>query len=96
MHGKKRRLHALRGRKCQLQHEKGTFANIPLSYDEGAKTLTIGARRGILPGMAAQRSFRVVWVRKDQPTAWAPDAAPAQTVPYAGRTLTVIGLTQKV
>ncbi|TPG65941.1 TIM-barrel domain-containing protein [Hymenobacter nivis] len=70
-------------------YEKGAFANIPLSYDENAKTLTIGARQGTFPGMAAQRSFRVVWVRKDRPTAWGPDAAAAQTVTYAGSAVTV-------
>lgn len=70
-------------------YEKGAFATIPLGYDEAAKTLTIGARRGTFPGMAAQRTFRVVWVRKDRPTPWAPDDAPAQTVTYAGSALTV-------
>ena len=70
-------------------YEKGAFANIPLRYDEAAKPLTIGARRGTFPGMAAQHTFRVVWVRKDRPAPWAPDAAPAQTVTYAGSALTV-------
>ncbi len=70
-------------------YEKGAFANIPLRYDEAAKTLTIGARQGTFTGMVAQRTFRVVWVRKDRPTAWAPDAAAAQSVIYAGNALTV-------
>jgi alpha-D-xyloside xylohydrolase len=70
-------------------YEKGAFATIPLNYDEGTKTLTIGERQGSFPGMVAQRTFRVVWVTKDRPTAWQPDAAAAQSVPYAGHALSV-------
>jgi alpha-D-xyloside xylohydrolase len=70
-------------------YEKGAFATISLNYDEGTKTLTIGERQGSFPGMVAQRTFRVVWVTKDRPTAWQPDAAAAQSVPYAGHALSV-------
>ena len=70
-------------------YEQGAFTNIPLRYDEAARTLTIGARQGSFPGMAARRTFRVVWVRKDRPTPWDLDAVPAQTVAYDGTAATV-------
>jgi alpha-D-xyloside xylohydrolase len=70
-------------------YEKGAFANIPLRYDEAAKTLTIGARQGTFPGMLTERKFQIVWVGKTRPVAWNPDAAPTQTVTYTGEAQTV-------
>ncbi|MGB7168781.1 MAG: TIM-barrel domain-containing protein [Acidobacteriaceae bacterium] len=43
-------------------YEKGEYATIPLHWDDATSTLTIGARQGHYPGMAAQRTFRVVLV----------------------------------
>ncbi|HEX8507544.1 MAG TPA: TIM-barrel domain-containing protein [Hymenobacter sp.] len=70
-------------------YEKGAFATIPTTYDERTKTLTIGERKGTFAGMPTQRTFRVVWVSKDRPTAFNPDAAPAKTVAYSGSAVTV-------
>ena len=70
-------------------YEKGAFATIPLSYDEKAKTLTIGERKGSFPGMVAQRTFNVVWISQGKPVAWNPEAPSAQKVPYSGAAVTV-------
>ena len=70
-------------------YEKGAFATIPLRYEEKTKTLTIGQRAGTFPGMIAQRTFRVVWVGRTKPVAYAPDTAPAQSVAYTGQAVTV-------
>jgi alpha-D-xyloside xylohydrolase len=43
-------------------YEHGAYATIPLSWDEASATLTIGARSGSYPGMAAQKKFQIVWV----------------------------------
>jgi len=43
-------------------YQKGAHATIALHWDEGAKTLTIGARQGSFPGMLKERTFRVVVV----------------------------------
>ena len=69
-------------------YEKGAFANIPLSYNEKTKTLTVGERQGTFPGMVAQRTFRVVWVSKDKPTAFNLDATPATILSYSGSLVT--------
>jgi alpha-D-xyloside xylohydrolase len=45
-------------------YEKGTHATIAMHWDDGAKTLTIGAREGSYPGMPVGRTFRVVLVGK--------------------------------
>jgi alpha-D-xyloside xylohydrolase len=70
-------------------YEKGAFANIPLSYSEASKTLTIGERKGTFPGMLAQRTFRVVWVSKDKAAAYDPDATSASSIAYSGAAVTV-------
>ncbi|SFQ64736.1 TIM-barrel domain-containing protein [Hymenobacter arizonensis] len=69
-------------------YEKGAFATIPLSYNEKTKTLTVGERQGTFPGMAAQRTFRVVWVGKNKPAAFDADAQPAATLSYSGSPVT--------
>ena len=43
-------------------YEKGDYATIPLHWDEKTRTLAIGARQGIFPGMLKQRTFNIVWV----------------------------------
>jgi alpha-D-xyloside xylohydrolase len=58
-------------------YEQGACSLIPFHYDEGAKTLTIGARKGEFEGMAKVRKLKVVRVSKDAPAA-------AYDVVYAG------------
>lgn len=65
-------------------YEKGAFATIPLTWNERAQTLTIGARQGTFPGMVARRTFHVVWVRKDRP-------APVDFNRPADKTLDYVG-----
>ncbi len=43
-------------------YEKGEHAVIPIHWNEGTNTLTIGARDGSYPQMAQQRTFDVVFV----------------------------------
>ena len=48
-------------------YEKGAYGVIPIKYNEGTKTLTIGARKGEFPGMLKKRTFEIVWMGKDRP-----------------------------
>ncbi|MCW3836470.1 TIM-barrel domain-containing protein [Sphingomonas canadensis] len=52
-------------------YKSGAFARVPVRWDEKAGTLTIGARQGSFPGMAARRSISVRFHTPD--TAQAPD-----------------------
>jgi alpha-D-xyloside xylohydrolase len=70
-------------------YEKGVFSEISFAYNEGAKSLTIGARKGKFPGMLKQRSFEIVWISKDKPARLDFEAAPAQTVRYDGNELVI-------
>jgi len=47
-------------------YEKGARATIPFHWNDQAKTLTIDAREGGFPGMLKERTFRVVFVTKEQ------------------------------
>lgn len=50
-------------------YEKGSYAVIPIKYNEADRTLTIGARKGSFPGMLEKRTFTVIVVspKKAQP-----------------------------
>ena len=41
-------------------YEKGVYATIPMLWDDKARTLTIGERKGEYPGMLKQRKFTIV------------------------------------
>ena len=69
-------------------YEKGFFANIPISWDEASRTLTIGERKGSFEGMLKNRTFRVVLVEPGRPWAYDPDA-PGVTVQYDGKPVEV-------
>ena len=69
-------------------YEKGEFSVIPMSWDDGSRTLTIGAAHGSFPGMLRNRVFRVVLVKPGQGTGLEP-AAKTQEVRYSGRAVTV-------
>jgi alpha-D-xyloside xylohydrolase len=48
-------------------YEQGAFSNITLSYNDAAKTLTIGERKGSFDGMFENRKFRVILVTPEKP-----------------------------
>ena len=69
-------------------YEKGFFANIPITWDEASRTLTIGERKGSFDGMLKTRTFRVVVVDPATPWAYDPDA-PGVAVQYDGKPVEV-------
>ncbi|MGA2231987.1 MAG: DUF5110 domain-containing protein, partial [Tepidisphaeraceae bacterium] len=72
-----------------FNYEKGAFAQIPMTWNEAAKTLTIGKRQGSFPGMLDQRTFNVIFVGKDKPAGFAFDAKADQSVMYTGDEISV-------
>jgi alpha-D-xyloside xylohydrolase len=72
------------------QYLHGQYSRIPLKWDEGRKTLTIGAREGNgYPGMAGQRVINVRWMKPGTARALAFDAKADASVTYTGTPLTV-------
>ncbi len=70
-------------------YEQGAASTIALHYDEAAKTLRIGARQGSFPGMLAQRTIGVVWVKPTQPVGYDPNNAAMRIISYSGEAVTV-------
>jgi alpha-D-xyloside xylohydrolase len=71
------------------RYEKGALATIAMHWDNGAKTLTLGARQGSFPGMLAQRTFRVVLVGKDHGTGVGESSLAEASVVYKGEKMEV-------
>ena len=65
-------------------YEKEAFSNIPLSYNEVAKTLTIGPREGSFEGMLQKRKFNVIWITKENAKALDFSQKSNVTVNYKG------------
>ena len=70
-------------------YEKGAYATIPLHWDDGAHTLTIGDRKGRFPGMLENRTFHVVFVRPNHGVGVNPADEIDKTVQYSGKLITV-------
>jgi alpha-D-xyloside xylohydrolase len=66
-------------------YEKGSYSNIPFTYNEEKKELTIGERKGTFPGMPKSRTFKIVFIGKDKPVPYDPDLIPDLTVLYDGK-----------
>ena len=59
-------------------YENGAFSTIDFSWNDKARTLTIGARKGTFEGMIQNRKFRVILIRDGK-------ATNPKTVTYTGR-----------
>ena len=69
-------------------YERGEASRIPVSYDDKAGTVTIGARAGQYKGMVAKRQFKVRVLRQGVVPAADLDAAD-KTVDYDGKPVTI-------
>jgi alpha-D-xyloside xylohydrolase len=65
-------------------YERGQFSQIPITWDDATKTLTIGRRAGSYPGMPAARTFNVVMVKAGAPVAYQGAGAAGRDVKYGG------------
>ena len=70
--------------------KKGKRSVIPIHWDDVAGKLTIGARSGSYPGMAQQRTFRIVLVSNSQGVGSA--ISPGREVRYSGHAVSVTAL----
>ena len=70
-------------------YETGARARIPLRWDEARRTLTIGTREGMFPGMLAERTFEVVFVGPARPVGFSFVPRSDRTVHYTGAAVQV-------
>jgi len=69
-------------------YEKGSYAEIPLTWDDASRTLTIGRRNGEFAGMRREMTVNVVIVDKATPVAEA-ISAKGKSVAYDGNEVKV-------
>ena len=65
-------------------YEKGQFAVIPFFYNDTAKALTIGERRGEYDGMLEKRTFEIIWMTRENQKGMDFQIIPDAVVEYAG------------
>ncbi|MCL2488817.1 MAG: DUF5110 domain-containing protein, partial [Oscillospiraceae bacterium] len=71
-------------------YEDDRFSVIPFSWNQAAKTLTIGARTGSFDGMLQNRTFNIVFVQPGYGTGLDPAKAFQKSVAYTGAAQTVV------
>ncbi|KQV82589.1 glycoside hydrolase [Massilia sp. Root351] len=69
-------------------YEKGQYATYELVWNDAARSLTVGARKGTYPGLVKSRKLNLVLVGPGNATAIEPAAA-TRSVTYSGQPLTV-------
>ena len=70
-------------------YEAGTYATIPISWNDSSQTLTIGQRQGSFPGMLTNRTFNIIWVGSGQGVNVPSTPTPNATVQYQGQALQI-------
>ena len=71
-------------------YENGAYTEIPMTWNEATKTLTIGERRGSFPGMLSERTFNIVVVTPDKGIGDAHSTTFDATVTYTGAEVSVV------
>lgn len=69
-------------------YEKGKYAVIPFSWNDKAKTLTIGDRTGTFAGLLKERTFNIVLVNQSAGVGVEPSKI-SKTLRYGGKRITV-------
>jgi alpha-D-xyloside xylohydrolase len=70
-------------------YEHGSYSVIPIHWDDKAKTLTIGNRRGNFPGMLEHRTFRIVRVADSRGVGMTPTSNFDATIQFEGKAVSV-------
>lgn len=70
-------------------YEKGKYATIDIKYNENAKTLTIGQRKGSFDGMLKDRRFNIVVVSKSKQQPLNVENPQGKLVKYSGKSVTI-------
>jgi alpha-D-xyloside xylohydrolase len=66
-------------------YEKGEYATYELSWDDAARILTVGPRKGTYPGMVLSRELRVVVAAPSQNAGIDEGSVSAKTITYRGQ-----------
>jgi alpha-D-xyloside xylohydrolase len=69
-------------------YEKGQYATYELSWNDAAKSFTVGARKGTYPGLVKTRTLNIVLVSPANASAIAPATA-TRSITYSGKPVSV-------
>jgi len=70
-------------------YEQGRWSSIKFSFENNTGNLKIGERQGEYDGMLRSRTFNIVWITKDKPLTFDPEAHPHTSVNYTGNEITI-------
>ena len=70
-------------------YEKGKYATIDITYNDGTRTVSLGKRSGSFNGMLKERRFNVVLITKDAPKALNLDNPEGKMVNYNGKAISI-------
>jgi alpha-D-xyloside xylohydrolase len=70
-------------------YEKGQYAAYELTWNDAAKTLTVGDRQGSFPGMMASRTLSIELASQDANAGIGEGSANVKTVTYSGKKIEV-------
>jgi alpha-D-xyloside xylohydrolase len=70
-------------------YEKGAHASINFIYNESTKTLTIGDRKGLFPGVLERRVFNIINITPQKPQQFDPSIKMEKNVLYNGKSVTI-------
>ena len=71
-------------------YERGAFTHIPITWNEGNRTLTIGKRQGSFEGMLKSRTFQIVWISPGKPAEFSFDPKPDRAITYSGEEVRIV------
>ncbi len=70
-------------------YERGQYATIDIHYDDAARTVTFGTRKGQFPGMLKQRRFNIVLITKETPKQLDLNTPEGKMIQYNGKEMKV-------
>jgi alpha-D-xyloside xylohydrolase len=70
-------------------YEKGSFAQIPFTYNEETGTVTIGDRKGSFSGMLTNRTFYIKVISKDKPQGIDFEEKNGKAIRYSGKKVVI-------
>jgi alpha-D-xyloside xylohydrolase len=71
-----------------FDYEHGAFTEIPITWTESTRTLTLGQRQGSFPAMLTHRTLQIVLTSPTTPTPFSLNPTPIQTLTYTGAPIT--------
>jgi alpha-D-xyloside xylohydrolase len=71
-------------------YESGECSTIKFNFDNNTGNLKIGERQGEYTGMLKSRTFNIIWISKDKPFTFDPEAGPHAVISYNGNEIIII------